>query len=242
MKFTSRIITNQTVDLSGADFSEGEIILIDKPTGVTSFQAVNRIRKITGIKKVGHSGTLDPLASGLLIICTGKKTKEMIQFINSNKTYSGTIRLGLKSTSMDFETECTEHPLPAELDESKIYQTRDEFLGEIEQIPPMYSAVKVNGKKLYNLARKGKIITRIPRKVFIEKFEIEKINLPDLEFTITCSKGTYIRAIADDFGNKLGCGGILARLRRIKIDDFDVNNALKLDEFSTLMLTSRSLA
>jgi tRNA pseudouridine55 synthase len=162
----------------------------------------------------------------------------MIQFIDSNKSYSGTIRLGLKSPSMDLETECTEHPLPADLNDEKIFNTRNEFLGEIEQIPPMFSAVKIKGKKLYNLARKGKTITRMPRKIFIDKFEIEKINLPDVEFTITCSKGTYIRAIADEFGNKLGCGGILAELRRIKIGIFDISSALKLEEFSTLFATS----
>jgi len=233
MKFTNRIITNRTNDLSEADFSEGEIILVDKPSGLTSFQVVNKIRKIIDVKKVGHSGTLDPMASGLMIICTGKKTKVMEQFINSNKTYAGIIRLGLKSDSMDLETECTEKPLPKDVDEKKILSVRDEFLGEIEQTPPMYSAVKINGKKLYNLARKGKTIDRIPRKVLIEKFEIEKINLPDLEFTITCSKGTYIRVIANDFGEKLGCGGILAELRRTKIGDFDVSDALKLNEFSS---------
>ncbi|MCW8823709.1 MAG: tRNA pseudouridine(55) synthase, partial [Ignavibacteriaceae bacterium] len=120
MKFTSRIITNQTNDLFDADFSEGEIILIDKPSGPTSFQVVNKVRKITGVKKVGHSGTLDPLASGLVIVCTGKKTKEMDRFINLDKTYTGIIRLGLSSPSMDTETECSEYPLPEDLDERKI--------------------------------------------------------------------------------------------------------------------------
>lgn len=240
MKFINRIITNLTNDLSNTDFSEGEIILVDKPSGLTSFQVVNKIRKITGVKKVGHSGTLDPMASGLLIICTGKKTKQMEQFINSTKTYTGIIRLGLKSASMDLETECIEQSLPADLDEKKILSIRNEFLGEIEQIPPMYSAVKVNGKKLYNLARKGKTIERTSRKIFIEKFEIEKINLPDLEFTITCSKGTYIRVIANDFGEKLGCGGILAELRRTKIGDFDVSDALKLNDFSSQIFSSEN--
>ena len=233
MKFTKRIITNQTLNLSDADFSEGEIILIDKPSGPTSFQVVSKIRKITGVKKVGHSGTLDPKASGLMIVCTGKKTKEMDNFINLNKTYAGIIRLGLTSPSMDTETECTALPLPKDLDEKKILEVRDIFLGEIEQIPPMYSAVKVDGKKLYNLARKGKTIERQPRKVFIEKFEIEKINLPDIHFTITCSKGTFIRVIADDFGKKLDSGGILLELRRTEIGEFRVDEAIRMDQLSS---------
>jgi len=233
MKFTKRIITNQTLNLSDADFSEGEIILIDKPSGPTSFQVVSKIRNITGVKKVGHSGTLDPKASGLMIVCTGKKTKEMDQFINLNKTYSGIIRLGLSSPSMDTETECTELPLPKDLDEKKIFEVRDSFLGEIEQIPPMYSAVKINGKKLYNLARKGKSIVREPRKIFIEKFEIEKIDLPDIHFTITCSKGTFIRVIADDFGKKLNSGGVLVELRRTEIGEFGVDQAIRMDQLSS---------
>jgi len=232
MKFTNRIITNQTTDLSNADFSEGEIILIDKPSGPTSFQVVSKIRKITGAKKVGHSGTLDPKASGLLIICTGKKTKEMDKFINLNKTYSGIIRLGLISPSMDTETECSEIPLPDDLDENKILEVRDTFLGEIEQIPPMYSAIKIGGKKLYNLARKGKSVEREPRRILIEKFEITKIDLPDIYFTITCSKGTFIRVIADDFGKKLNSGGLLLELRRLGIGDYQVKDALSVKDFS----------
>jgi tRNA pseudouridine55 synthase len=233
MKFTKRIITNQVLNLSDADFSEGEIILIDKPSGPTSFRVVSKIRKITGVKKVGHSGTLDPKASGLMIICTGKKTKEMDSFINLNKTYTGIIRLGLTSPSMDTETECTELPLPKDLDEKKIFEIRDSFLGEIEQIPPMYSAVKINGKKLYNLARKGKSIIREPRKIIIEKFEIQKIDLPDIHFSITCSKGTFIRVIADDFGKKLNSGGILVELRRTEIGEFRVDDAIRVDQLSS---------
>jgi len=234
MKFTSRIITNLTLDLSDADFSEGEIILVDKPSGPTSFQVVSKIRKITGVKKVGHSGTLDPKASGLMIVCTGKKTKEMDRFINLNKTYSGIIRLGLSSPSMDTETECSDIPLPKDITEEQILEVRNSFLGEIEQTPPMYSAVKVGGKKLYNLARKGKTIKREPRKIIIEKFEISKIDLPDIYFTITCSKGTFIRVIADDFGKKLQTGGILLELRREAIGEFHVDDSFTINSFSNL--------
>ena len=233
MKFIKKIITNQTASLSNADFSEGEIILIDKPSGPTSFQIVSKIRKITGVKKVGHSGTLDPKASGLMIVCTGKKTKEMGNFISLNKTYSGIIRLGLTSPSMDTETECSEIPIPNDIDTSKILQVRNTFLGEIDQTPPMYSAVKVNGKKLYNLARKGKSVERKTRKINIEKFEIDKIALPDIHFTITCSKGTYIRVIANDFGKKLNTGGVLVELRRTEIGEFSVDQALSINSFAT---------
>ena len=239
MKFTNRIITSQTLNLSDINFSEGEIILIDKPAGPTSFQVVNKIRNITGVKKVGHSGTLDPKASGLMIVCTGKKTKEMDSFINLNKTYSGIVRLGITSPSMDIETECTEISIPENLDEKKILEVRDTFMGEIEQIPPMYSAVKINGKKLYNLARKGKSIEREPRKIFIERFEIDKINLPDIHFTIICSKGTFIRVIADDFGRKLNSGAILFDLRRTAIGDFQVDEALTMEAFLNQFLDYR---
>lgn len=233
MKFIKKIITNQTASLSNADFSEGEIILIDKPSGPTSFQIVSKIRKITGVKKVGHSGTLDPKASGLMIVCTGKKTKEMDNFIGLNKTYAGVIRLGLTSPSMDTETECSEIPIPNDIDTNKILQVRNTFLGEIDQTPPMYSAVKVNGKKLYNLARKGKSVERKTRKINIEKFEIDKIALPDIHFTITCSKGTYIRVIANDFGKKLNTGGVLIELRRTEIGEFSVDQALSINSFAT---------
>jgi tRNA pseudouridine55 synthase len=173
-----------------------------------------------------------------MIVCTGKKTKEMDRFINLNKTYSGIIRLGLTSPSMDTETECTELPLPEDMNEKKILEVRDSFLGEIEQTPPMYSAVKIKGKKLYNLARKGKTIERESRKIFVEKFEIDKIGLPDIHITIICSKGTFIRVIADDFGKKLNTGGILLELRRTGIGEFRLAEAFNIERFSELFLTN----
>ena len=232
MRSISRIITNRTLDLPDVNFTEGEIILIDKPSGPTSFQIVSKIRNIIDVKKVGHSGTLDPKASGLMIICTGKKTKVMDSFINLNKTYTGIIRLGLTSPSMDTETESIEIPIPDYVDEKKILDVRESFVGEIEQTPPMFSAVKINGKKLYNLARKGKSIEREPRKIFIERFDIDRINLPDVHFTITCSKGTFIRAIADDFGKKLNTGAILIELRRTSIGNYQVEDAISINAFS----------
>jgi tRNA pseudouridine55 synthase len=156
----------------------------------------------------------------------------MDSFIDLNKTYSGIIRLGLTSPSMDTETECEEISIPENLGEQEILEVRDSFLGEIEQVPPMYSAVKINGKKLYNLARKGKSVDREPRKIFIEKFDINKIDLPYIHFTIICSKGTFIRVIADDFGKKLNTGAILTELRRTGIGNYSVEDALSIKVFS----------
>ena len=225
------MIDNQTNDFAPLDFLKGEVILIDKPAGWTSFKVVHKIRKAIQVKKVGHAGTLDPMATGLLILSTGKKTKELGQYQNLNKTYTGTILLGKTSASMDTETEVTDHPIPDNVTENLIFSVRDEFLGETEQVTPMYSAAKINGKKLYKLARKGIKVERKPRKIFIEKFEITQISLPEIDFKISCSKGTYIRVIADDFGKKLGCGAVLGSLRRIKIGEFDVDNALQIDDF-----------
>ena len=225
------MVTKQTSDYSKLDFKTGEVLLIDKPHSWTSFKVVNKIRRAVNVRRVGHAGTLDPNATGLLILCTGKKTKEIYKYQDSNKTYSGIITLGLTSPSMDTETETKAHTLPEKLDEEQINNARDQFIGEIAQIPPMYSALKVDGQKLYKLARKGKTVKREPRRVTIYSFDILKIDLPDIHFEISCSKGTYIRVIANDFGEKLGCGGILSKLRRTKIGEYSVNDALEVDEF-----------
>jgi len=232
------MITKESSDISSADFSAGEAILIDKPSGWTSFKVVHIIRKITGTKKVGHAGTLDPLATGLLILCTGKKTKEITKFQDGEKTYSGIIRLGIKTPSMDLETEVIEENPVSGITEEEILKVRDNFVGEIQQVPPMYSALKVGGKTLYKLARKGKTVEREPRTVNISKFEINKIEMPDIHFEISCSKGTYLRVIANDLGEMLGCGGVLALLRRTQIGEFKVRNALKMEEFEELFKKS----
>jgi tRNA pseudouridine55 synthase len=229
------MITRKTSDFSSADFKSGEVILMDKPFGWTSFKVVHIIRKITGAKKVGHAGTLDPLATGLLIVCTGKKTKEIIKYQEGEKTYTGIISLGKKTSSMDLETEVIEVKPFSGITNSDIERVKDSFLGEILQIPPMYSALKVKGKTLYNLARKGKIIKREPRKVQVSKFLIKNIKLPDIEFEITCSKGTYIRVIANDLGEKLGTVAVLSSLRRTNIGDYSVKNALKVEEFERIL-------
>ncbi len=225
------MITKQTNNFSDLNFVEGEIILVDKPYSWTSFDVVKKIRNSLKVKKAGHAGTLDPMATGLLLVATGKQTKSLNDLQQLNKTYIGTILLGKTSDSMDMETELTEHPVPKNINPEIICKIRDEFLGETEQRTPMFSAAKVNGKRLYTLARKGEKIETSVRKIFIEKFEIKNTRIPELDFEITCSKGTYIRVIANDFGEKLGCGAVLKNLRRTKVGDYYVDEALTIEEF-----------
>ena len=226
------MITNQTKDLQALDYLAGQVILIDKPVKWTSFNVVSRIRRLTKVKKVGHAGTLDPLATGLLIVCTGKKTKEISEYQAQRKKYTGIITLGKSSPSMDLATEITETVIPDDLNEEKILSARNKFLGNIEQVPPMFSALKHKGKALYKLARAGKEVDRASRQVEIYSFDITKFDLPDIHFEISCSKGTYIRVIADDFGKELGCGGVLSLLRRTEIGDYKVDDAFNLDKFT----------
>ena len=225
------MIKKGTNNFSVCDFNSGEIIMIDKPLNWTSFDAVSKIRNSVGVKKAGHAGTLDPMATGLLIICTGKKTKEILFFQDLKKTYTGSILLGKKSKSMDLETELIGDEDLSSINDEDIYDARDKFMGNILQVPPMFSAIKFKGKSLYNIARKGKTIELKPREVNVSKFEILEINKPYVKFEITCSKGTYIRSIANDLGEELGCGGVLSSLRRTAIGNFFVNDALSIDEF-----------
>jgi tRNA pseudouridine55 synthase len=225
--------TNKIQD-TGCFSGSGEVILIDKPMSWSSFKVIHEIRKLITERKVGHAGTLDPMATGLLILCTGKKTKEITLYQEQEKTYTGSIRLGETSPSMDLETVITQGA-PVTVTEDDIYNTRDIFLGKISQVPPMYSAIKLNGKTLYKLARKGKTVEREPRDVTIFDFKISKIDLPEVYFEVTCSKGTYLRAIANDFGEKLGCGGLLSSLRRTKIGRYSVDDALNMDDFRELV-------
>lgn len=225
------MISKVTNDLSNFDFTNGEVILIDKDEGISSFSIVHKLRKITGIKKIGHAGTLDPKATGLLILCTGKKTKEISKFQDLKKVYSGIISLGKTSPSMDLETELSEAKKTDFVNLEILNETRSLFLGKIQQLPPMYSALKHKGKPLYKYARKGIEIERNLREVEIFDFTIEKYIEPDVYFRIICSKGTYIRVIADDFGKKLGTGGYLKKLRREAIGQFDVESAFTIKEF-----------
>ncbi|MDM1369913.1 tRNA pseudouridine(55) synthase TruB [Myroides marinus] len=223
-------------------FQNGQILLIDKPLHWSSFQAVNKIKwllkKHFDLKKikVGHAGTLDPLASGLLIICTGKSTKQISELQGQIKEYTGTITLGGTTPSYDLETEIdqtfpTEHITEVILDEARL-----SFMGTTEQRPPIFSALKKDGKRLYEHARKGEEVEIATRSITIEEFELTKTELPNVDFRVVCSKGTYIRSLAYDFGHKVNSGAHLSALRRTKIGDFDVINAVTPEEFEEQVL------
>jgi len=219
------------------DFLTGQVLLIDKPLHLTSFDVVNKIRwnikRIFNIKKikVGHAGTLDPLATGLLIICTGKMTKQIDTFQGQEKEYTGTFVLGSTTPSFDLETEINETLVTDHITEASIHQATKQFIGNIEQFPPIFSAIKKDGKRLYEFARAGEGVEIKSRTVTISEFEITKINGNNLEFRVVCSKGTYIRSLANDFGKALQSGAHLAALRRTKIGDFNVTNATALKDF-----------
>ncbi|WP_299171733.1 tRNA pseudouridine(55) synthase TruB [uncultured Allomuricauda sp.] len=214
------------------DFLNGQILLIDKPMEWSSFQAVNAlkwaIRKKFGLKKIkiGHAGTLDPLATGLLIICTGKFTKKIPELQGQVKEYTGTFTLGATTPSYDLETEVDQSFPIDHITEELITSTTTQFLGEIEQVPPIFSALKKDGKRMYELAREGKKVEIKARTIQIFEFEITQISLPKVEFRVVCSKGTYIRSLAHDFGQALQSGAHLSALRRTKIGDFNVINAV----------------
>ena len=219
------------------DFLGGEIILINKPLNWTSFQVVNKlrysIRHKLGVKKikVGHAGTLDPLADGLLIICTGKKTKEIDSFMGLQKTYTGIVTLGANTPSYDLESEISETFDIDHLNDEKIFSAAKNMIGWQEQMPPIFSAKKIDGQRAYNLAREGKDVELKPKRVEISVFEITKINLPEVHFKIACSKGTYIRSIAYDFGKTLNAGGHLSALRREQIGEYKLSDALEINDF-----------
>ncbi|MGB2685975.1 MAG: tRNA pseudouridine(55) synthase TruB [Olleya sp.] len=219
------------------DYLAGQVLLIDKPLDWTSFQVVNKlrweIRQAFNIKKikVGHAGTLDPLASGLLVICTGKMTKQIDTFQGQIKEYTGTIVLGSTTPSYDLETEINETFNTSHITEDLIHQTTKQFIGEIDQYPPIFSALKKEGKRLYEYARAGETVEIKSRKISIQEFEITNIDGLNIDFRVVCSKGTYIRSLANDFGKALNSGGHLSILRRTKIGDFDVKNGLSIDDF-----------
>jgi len=214
------------------DFSDGQLILIDKPLGKTSFQAVKHVKYIGKVKKVGHAGTLDPLATGLLIICTGKWTKKITNLQLQEKEYTGTFVLGATRPSFDQETEIDQTFDISEIKPEAIYELAKTFTGIIEQTPPIYSAVKIDGKRAYESARKGEDVIIKSKQVDIKTFEITRINLPEIDFRIICSKGTYIRSIANDFGKALNNGAYLSVLRRTKIGEYNVNDAMTFESFT----------
>ncbi len=207
-----------------------QVLLIDKPLTWTSFDVVNKVRYAGKFKKVGHAGTLDPLATGLLILCTGKKTKEIDQYQAQAKEYTGKLVLGKTTPSFDLETEVDATYPTDHINERTLKEVAASFIGQIDQIPPVFSAIKVNGKRAYESARAGKEIELKARSIQIEYFSIDDSNFPEISFVLGCSKGTYVRSLVRDFGLKLGSGAYMSELRRTKIGDFDVKNAHKLDE------------
>ena len=219
------------------DFQTGEIILIDKELNWTSFDVVsklrNSIKKKLNIKKikVGHAGTLDPLATGLLIICTGKMTKRIDEFSGLNKTYIGKMTIGSTTPSYDLETKPNVYYPTEHIYKNLIIETAKKFVGKIDQKPPVFSAVKKDGVRLYKLARKGVKVEVEKREIIIHDFLIRSINFPEVEFSLTCSKGTYIRSLTHDFGKELSSGAHLSELRRTSIGDYSVDNSLKLMEY-----------
>ena len=219
------------------DFKNGQVLLIDKPLQWTSFQAVNKlrwaIRQAYNIKKikVGHAGTLDPLATGLLVICTGKMTKQINTFQGQEKEYTGTFTLGSTTPSYDLETEIDSIFSTEHITEDLIHKTTEQFIGKIEQFPPIFSAIKKEGKRLYEFARAGETVEIKSRQVEITEFQITSISENNLNFRVVCSKGTYIRSLAHDFGKALNSGAHLSALRRTRIGNFKVDNGLTPEDF-----------
>ncbi len=220
-----------TIDHPAGD---GELLLVDKPAGWTSFDVVNKLRYATRIRKIGHAGTLDPLATGLLLVCMGKMTKQIERFSGLDKEYEVGIRVGATTPSHDAATPVSTMSRFDHLTYDDVERAIDSFEGEYTQLPPMWSAAKVSGKRLYAYARKGKVIERRPRTVVVHRITISRIALPDVFCTVRCSKGTYIRTLVDDIGRLLGCGAFVSSLRRIRIGDFNVSDAWALDEIARL--------
>jgi tRNA pseudouridine55 synthase len=212
-------------------FLDGKVILINKPLKWTSFDAVKKVRILTRVSKVGHAGTLDPLASGLLIICTGGFTKRINEYMGMEKEYTGTLTLGASTPTFDLESKPEKFRPFEHVTPEMIYETAKTFTGIIMQVPPVHSAIKREGKRVYELARKGKEVVLDARPVTISSFEITNIALPLIEFKVVCSTGTYIRSLANDFGERLACGAYLSSLCRTRIGIFRLEDALTPDEF-----------
>jgi tRNA pseudouridine55 synthase len=212
-------------------FETGQVLLINKPLKWSSFDVVKKLRNVIGVKKIGHAGTLDPLATGLLILCTGKFTKKIDEYQGMEKEYTGTFRLGVTTPSFDLETPVNEEFETKHLTKELIRQAALGFTGKITQVPPVYSAKKIEGKRAYELARKGKTAEVKPVEVMISSFEITGISMPEVSFRVVCSKGTYIRSLANDFGKALGSGAFLSSLCRTRIGIFRIEEAWDLDEF-----------
>lgn len=211
-------------------FEEGQVILIDKPYDWTSFDVVKKIRNLIKIKKIGHAGTLDPLATGLLILCTGKFTKKINEYMAREKEYTGTIILGATTPTYDLESIPENFKDATGITAEQVVMAAKKFTGEIMQVPPIFSAIKKDGKRAYELARRGKEIELTARPVTVSEFSVT-YNYPEVHFKITCSTGTYIRSLAHDLGQELGCGGYLSVLCRTRIGEFQLKDALSMEEF-----------
>jgi tRNA pseudouridine55 synthase len=214
---------------------EAAVLAIDKPYGLSSFGVIRRLRRILNVRKIGHAGTLDPMATGLLIMLVGRATKQMESFMGMPKQYQGTIRLGETTPSYDAESDVEERRSVDHLTTEAIRKATQAFIGEIEQLPPMYSAVKIGGERLYKKARRGETVERRPRRVVVDRFEIEKVEGSDVDFEVACSKGTYIRTLAHDLGQSLGVGGHLVGLRRTAIGPISVEQAWTIDALDEAM-------
>lgn len=224
---------NKRVDIPAKNEPEGdagELLLVNKPAGWTSFDIVHRVRGVLGIRKVGHAGTLDPLATGLLIIGTGRKTRELDQYQGLEKEYDVVMTLGAQTASLDTETPLVKQSECEGIDREAICSAARRFIGYQTQIPPMFSAVKVKGKRLYKYARRGQGVQRPARQVFIRSIEITDVDIPDVRMTVVCSKGTYIRSLVDDIGRELGCGAFMRSLVRKRIGHFLLRNAVTIEE------------
>jgi tRNA pseudouridine55 synthase len=217
-------------------YAEGKVLLIDKPLHWTSFDIVRKMRNLIQIKKIGHAGTLDPLATGLLIVCTGKFTKKINEYMAKEKEYTGHITLGAVTPTYDLESKPEQMKEYSFLTPELIHAATVPFTGTIDQFPPIYSAIKKEGVALYELARRGIEVQPAARKINIYHFEITEISLPVLSFKVVCSTGTYIRSLANDFGAALGCGGYLSSLRRTRIGEFEVSEALSMEQFESNLI------
>jgi len=217
-------------------YSEGRMLLIDKPFRWTSFDVIRKVRNLIKIRKVGHAGTLDPLATGLLIVCTGKLTRKINEYMAEEKEYSGTITLGATTPTFDLESNPENFLTFNNIIEEDIFRLTRQFTGEQMQLPPVHSAIKQDGIRVYEMARKGIEVTMVPRKINISEFEITLVAFPVISFRVVCSTGTYIRSLANDFGAALGCGGYLSSLRRTRIGAYNILDALSMDQLDEKIL------
>jgi len=222
-------------------YEEGKVLLINKPYEWTSFDVIRKVRQLIKIKKVGHAGTLDPLATGLLIVCTGKFTKRINEFMAKEKEYTGSITLGAVTPTFDLESEPIQQLPITGITEEQVRAATAAFTGDILQVPPMHSAIKKDGKRIYEMARRGETIELEPRKLFIRSFDITAIEMPKVYFRVACSTGTYIRSLANDFGAALGCGGYLSSLCRTAIGEFRLEDAMTIEQLKQSVIESRQL-